>query len=63
VKEAMAMGNRHLLQRVGREYTKNLLWMGVVFGLLAAVLVLATNLPPVGTRWLSLASAWPLRRR
>jgi len=39
----------HLLQRAGREFVKNLLWMGVVFGLLAAVLVVATNLPLVGT--------------
>jgi len=39
----------HLLRRAGREFVKNLLWMGVVFGLLAAVLVLATNLPLVGT--------------
>ena len=28
---------------------KNLIWMVVVFGLLAAVLVVATNLPLVGT--------------
>ncbi len=41
--------SRHLLQRAGREFVKNLLWMGVVFGLLAAVLVVATNLPLVGT--------------
>jgi len=39
----------HLLQRAGRELVKNLLWMGVVFGVLAAVLVLAMNLPLVGT--------------
>ncbi len=39
----------HLLQRAGREFVKNLLWMGVVSGLLAAVLVVATNLPLVGT--------------
>ena len=39
----------HLLRRAGREFVKNLLWMGVVFGLLAAVLVVATNLPLVGT--------------
>jgi hypothetical protein len=50
VKEAMAMrSSGHLLQRAGREFVKNLLWMGVVFGLLAAVLVVATNLPLVGT--------------
>lgn len=39
----------HLLRRAGREFVKNLLWMGVVFGLLAAVLVVATSLPLVGT--------------
>jgi len=50
VKEAMAKrSSGHLLQRAGREFVKNLLWMGVVFGLLAAVLVVATNLPLVGT--------------
>jgi hypothetical protein len=49
VKEAMAMRDGHLLRRAGREFVKNLLWMGVVFGLLAAVLVVATNLPLVGT--------------
>src|ERR671921_2615636 len=49
VKEAMAMRDGHLLKGAGREFVKNLLWMGVVFGLLAAVLVVATNLPLVGT--------------
>jgi hypothetical protein len=49
VKEAMAMRDGHLLKRAGTEFVKNLLWMGVVFGLLAAVLVVATNLPLVGT--------------
>jgi hypothetical protein len=50
VKEVMAMrSSGHLLRRAGREFVKNLLWMGVVFGLLAAVLVVATNLPLVGT--------------
>jgi hypothetical protein len=49
VKEATAMRDGHLLKRAGREFAKNLLWMAVVFGLLAAVLVLATNLPLVGT--------------
>ena len=43
------MRDGHLLKRAGREFAKNLLWMGVVFGLLAAVLVAATNLPLVGT--------------
>jgi uncharacterized membrane protein len=49
VKEAMAMRDGHLLKRAGREFAKNLLWMAVVFGLLAAVLAAATNLPLVGT--------------
>jgi hypothetical protein len=50
VKEAMAiMRDGHLLKRAGREFAKNLIWMGVVSGLLAAVLVGATNLPLVGT--------------
>ena len=43
------MRDGHLLKRAGREFAKNLLWMAVVFGLLAAVLVAATNLPLVGT--------------
>src|SRR5215208_7372988 len=45
----MAMRDGHLLKRAGREFAKNLLWMAVVFGLLAAVLVVATYLPLVGT--------------
>jgi hypothetical protein len=49
VKEAMAMRDGHLLKRAGREFAKNLLWMAVVLGSLAAVLVAATNLPLVGT--------------
>jgi hypothetical protein len=49
VKEAMAMRDGHLLKRAGREFAKNFVWMGVVSGLLAAVLVVATNLPLVGT--------------
>jgi hypothetical protein len=49
VKEAMAMRDGHLLKRAGREFVKNLIWMGVVFGLLAAVLVAATDLSLVGT--------------
>jgi uncharacterized membrane protein YgcG len=48
-KEAMAMRNdRHLLQRVGREFVKNAIWMVVVFGVLGAILVAATDLPMVG---------------
>jgi hypothetical protein len=50
VKEAMTMrSSEHLLKRAGREFVRNLLWMGVVFGSLAAILVAATNLPLVGT--------------
>jgi uncharacterized membrane protein YgcG len=49
VKEAVTMRDGHLLKRAGREFAKNLLWMAVVFGLLAAVLAAATNLPLVGT--------------
>jgi hypothetical protein len=49
VKEAVTMRDGHLLKRASREFAKNLLWMAVVFGLLAAVLAAATNLPLVGT--------------
>jgi hypothetical protein len=50
VKEAMAMrSSGHLLRRAGREFVRNLIWMGVVFGLLAAVLAAATDLSLVGT--------------
>src|SRR5918997_2813107 len=48
VKEAMAMRDGHLLKRAGREFAKNLLWMAVVLGLLAAILVAATDLPLAG---------------
>jgi hypothetical protein len=49
VKEAMAiMRDGHLLKRAGREFAKNLIWMAVVFGSLAAILVAATDLPLVG---------------
>jgi uncharacterized membrane protein YgcG len=48
VKEAMAMREGHLLKRAGREFTKNLIWMAVVFGSLAAILVAATDLSLVG---------------
>ena len=43
VKEAMAImpSSGHLLKRAGREFAKNLLWMGVVLGSLAAILVAA----------------------
>jgi hypothetical protein len=50
VKEAMAMrSSGHLLRRAGREFVRNLIWMGVVPGLLAAVLAAATDLSLVGT--------------
>jgi hypothetical protein len=50
VKEAMAMrSSGHLLRRAGREFVRNLIWMGVVFGLLAAVLAAVTDLSLVGT--------------
>jgi hypothetical protein len=48
VKEALAMRDGHLLKRAGREFAKNLLWMAVVLGALAAVLVAATDLPLAG---------------
>jgi hypothetical protein len=45
VKEAMAMrSSGHLLKRAGREFMRNLLWMAVVFGSLAAILAAATDL-------------------
>jgi len=47
-KEAMFMRDGHLLKRAGREFAKNLIWMAVVFGSLAAILVAATDLPLVG---------------
>ncbi len=50
MKEAMAMrSSGHLLRRAGREFVRNLIWMGVVSGLLAAVLAAATDLSLVGT--------------
>jgi hypothetical protein len=50
VKEAMTMrSSGHLLKRAGREFVGNLIWMAVVFGSLAAILVAATDLPLVGT--------------
>ncbi|HET6659522.1 MAG TPA: hypothetical protein VFH16_06375 [Rubrobacter sp.] len=39
----------HLMKRAGREFAKNVIWMAVVFGSLAAILAAATNLPLVGT--------------
>jgi hypothetical protein len=43
------MRDGHLLKRTGREFAKNLIWMAVVPGLLAAVLAAATDLSLVGT--------------
>jgi uncharacterized membrane protein YgcG len=42
------MRDGHLLKRAGREFAKNLTWMVVAFGALAAILVAATDLPLVG---------------
>ena len=42
------MREGHLLKRAGREFAKNLIWMAVVFGSLAAILVAATDLPLIG---------------
>jgi hypothetical protein len=47
-KEAMFMRDGHLLKRAGREFVRNLIWMAVAFGSLAAILVAATDLPLVG---------------
>jgi uncharacterized membrane protein YgcG len=44
VKEAMAMRDGHLLKHAGTEFAKNLLWMAVVFGSLAAILAAVTDL-------------------
>jgi len=38
----------HLLKRAGTEFVRNLLWMLMVFGLLGAILIAATDLPLVG---------------
>ena len=43
------MRDEHYLKRASREFAKNLVWMAVVFGSLAAILVAATDLPLVGT--------------
>jgi hypothetical protein len=53
----------HLLKRAGTEFAKNLIWMAVALGSLAAILVAATDLPLVGTRWPSSVSPWPSWRR
>jgi hypothetical protein len=38
----------HLLSRAGTEFVRNLLWMLMVFGLLRAISIAATDLPLVG---------------
>src|SRR3954469_1488044 len=45
---AIMRSSGHLLKRAGREFAKNLLWMAVVLGALAAILVAATDLPLAG---------------
>ena len=42
------MRDGHLWKRAGREFARNLLWMAVVLGALAAILVAATDLPLAG---------------
>ena len=42
------MRDGHLVKRAGREFARNLLWMAVVLGSLAAILVAATDLPLAG---------------
>ena len=44
----MAMRGVHLLKRAGREFLRNLIWMAVVFGSLAAILAAVTDLSLVG---------------
>jgi hypothetical protein len=44
----MAMRGVHLLKRAGREFLRNLIWMAVAFGLLAAVLIFGAGLPLLG---------------
>ncbi len=38
----------HLLKRAGRKFVRNLFWMLVAFGPLAAILILFASLPLVG---------------
>jgi hypothetical protein len=48
-KEAMSMrSSGHLLRRAGREFVRNLIWMALVFGSLAAILAAVTDLSLVG---------------
>jgi hypothetical protein len=44
----MFMRDGHLLQRAGREFAKNFVWMAVVFGGLAAFLAAASDLSLIG---------------
>jgi uncharacterized membrane protein YgcG len=44
----MTMRTVSLLKRASREFLRNLLWMLLVFGLLGAILVFATQLPLLG---------------
>jgi hypothetical protein len=47
--DVLMRSSGHLLKHAGREFAKNAIWMAVVFGSLAAILVAATDLPLVGT--------------
>jgi uncharacterized membrane protein YgcG len=47
-KEAVAMRVGHLLKRASREFLRNLLWMLLVFGPVALILVPAANLSLLG---------------
>jgi Na+/proline symporter len=42
------MRDGHLLKRAGRVFVRNLIWMAVVFGSLAAILAAVTDLSLVG---------------
>ena len=42
------MWGGHLLKRAGREFVRNLIWMLVAFGPLAAILIFATSLTLLG---------------
>jgi hypothetical protein len=41
----MAMGGGHPLKRVGRDFVRNLFWMLVIFGPLAAIFIIAAGVP------------------
>src|SRR5918992_959517 len=47
--DVLMRSSGHLLKHAGGEFAKNLVWMAVVFGSLAAILVAATDLPLVRT--------------